>query len=170
MKINPLIPLSGAVFGYAAVALMKKDWKSPMAFVGAGVGAVLFSAGGIYFVVPKTADEVIKADEKKAAEIKAAEEKAEAVKPVEVKKELTQAEADDLVKKIVFEKSKRYIKAPNPNPIVALMKALNDGGWTMSNDKAMKLTAGNRIVMGGVKMPATIGGMDLTQKPESMMK
>ena len=153
MKINPLIPLGGAVIGYAAIALMKKDWKNPMAFVGAGVGAVLFAAGGIYFIVPKSADEVIKADEKKAAEIKAAEEKAVAVKPVEVKKELTQAEADDLVKKIVVQKGIRYKVAPNPDPMVALMKALKDGGWTISNDKPMKLTLGNQIVMGGMGMP-----------------
>lgn len=151
MKINPLIPLGGAVVGYAAIALMKKDWKSPMAIVGAGVGAVLFAAGGLYFVVPKNADEVIKADEKKAAEIKAAEEKAAAVKSVEVKKELTQAEADALVKKILFEKDKKYVNAPNPHPVVALVKELRDGGWIVSNDKAIKLTAGNQIALGGLK-------------------
>ncbi len=149
MKINPLIPLGGAVVGYAAVALMKKDWKSPMALVGAGVGAVLFAAGGIYFIVPKNADEVIKADDKKAAEVKAVEEKKATVKQDDVKKTLTQSEADDLVKKIVDERAKKYSVAPNPSPIVAWLKALNDGGWTISNNKAMKLTAGNQIVLGG---------------------
>ena len=70
---------------------------------------------------------------------------------MEVKKELTQAEADALVKKILFEKDKKYVKAPNPHPVVALMEELRGGGWIVSNDKAIKLTAGNQIALGGLK-------------------
>ena len=89
----------------------------------AGVsGGALTAAVASYFLVPKTADEAIAEDKPSAT----------------VKKELSQADADAIAKKISDEGGKRYKKAPVNNPIVELLKQLKDGGYDYVAGKAVK--------------------------------
>ena len=68
------------------------------------------------------------------------------------KKQLTQAEADALVAKIVKQrKTDMLIKVQKGyvSPVVDWIKELTAGGYVFSNDKAVKQTASNQVVLGG---------------------
>ena len=73
MKVTPFYALGGAALGYAAVALLTRNWKNPKALYAAGAVGIIGLTIGVYFDKPKTADEVIKADEKVEADTKAKE-------------------------------------------------------------------------------------------------
>ena len=82
------------------------------------------------------------------------------------KKELTQAEADAIVSKIVDQRKREMlIKVTQGyvSPIVAWVKELKDGGYVFSNNKAVKQTASNKIQAPAGNMIADIvGGIGIT--------
>ena len=114
---------------------------STKVYIGIGVVAV---AGLVYYFATKkpTATLVSKSADAKP------ESMADA-KP----KELTQAEADALVSKIVEQRKKEMsmkFAQGYVSPIVAWAKELKDGGYVFSNNKAVKQTASNTPVGGNV--------------------
>lgn len=145
MKVTPIYALGGAALGFVGVAFADGNWKSKKAVFGAVGGALVFLVIGIYMDAPKTADEVIKADDKKAT---AASSTGNDVKS------MTQEEADAIVKTIVdSQKNQSGIKHSKDwiDPNVALEKQLKGGGYMISEGKAVKIPAGAGDIHLGLK-------------------
>ena len=62
MTIKPIIPITGAIVGYAATVAYTKRYGGALVVVGTIAGSVLAMAFSSYYFLPKSVEELLKQD------------------------------------------------------------------------------------------------------------